>query len=93
MFIGKLFELGGNGNPDPTDSTISIASITRTGDAVILHVAGAAADATGDIEHSPDLATDSWTVILPGVPLNEPINDTDAARTGEPQGFYRVNTP
>lgn len=93
MFIGKLFAPGGDGNPEPSDSNVYISSITHTSDTVILNVVGADADALGDVEYSPNLALDSWAVILSDAPLDAPITDSDAARTEEAKGFYRLRTP
>ena len=93
MFIGKLFAPGGDDNPEPTDSNVYISSITHTSDTVILNVVGADADPLGDVEYSPNLALDSWAVILSDAPLDAPITDSDAARTDEAKGFYRLRTP
>ena len=90
MFIDRLIEPG---DPvDPTPTNVAITSIIRTSSEITLQVSGGAG-VTGDVEYSSTLESGGWTVILSGVPLGEPVVDTDADRISAAQGFYRVIMP
>ncbi len=79
-----LYMANQDGEPDPGGGDDDLAiSVSRTANGVMVELSGAAAF---DVEYSPSLAADSWTVIASDVTSFE---DTDAARVASGSGYYR----
>ncbi len=94
MFSDRLFIGTGGPDPEPQPSGFQITEIVRSANGVQI-TWESEAGAAYEIQYGTTLQTDDWTMIgnMNGAGAETSFEDTDATRTAQALGFYRVRRP